>query len=65
MNRLQSPETIKLATRAMPENYRENHKPILTPRHAVDFTNTPYSLFDPAKYEEKFKYPQREPPKYW
>lgn len=58
-------------TQAKHEN--ENNKqrvyvPILTPRHVspnVTYSNTPYALFDPQLYVNKFPYPAKEPPKYW
>ena len=45
-----------------------NRYPILSPRHVpknVNYNNTPYSLFDPVLYINKFVYPAKEPPKYW
>lgn len=45
-----------------------NRMPIISPRHVpktIDFKDTPYAKFDPVLYEEKFKYPAKEPPKYW
>lgn len=45
-----------------------NRVPILTPRHvpsSIEYSKTPYSMFDPKLYKEKFAYPAKEPPKYF
>lgn len=46
----------------------ENRIPIITPRHVpanYPYERTPYSMFDPALYKEKFAFPAKEPPRYY